>query len=75
MAAAALAAGVEEERAVRFVSQICSQAKEAYEKHMIYVGQRVPTTSQLVEKGRRKARLSNDQAHELIRLLLADAAG
>ena len=75
VAAAAEAAGIEEERAVKLISHICSQAKKAYEKHVIYVGKRVPTTSQLVERGARKARLSPVEARELIRILLSDWAG
>ncbi len=74
LAAAAGAVGIEEEQAVKWVQHTCSPAKKFFEKHEVYLYVRVPTTDELLEKGRRKARLSPAQGRELSRVLVRDWA-
>ena len=75
LATRALKAGIEEERALRLVREICSPAQKFYKKFQLYSGGKAPTTGELEKRGRRKAGLSDEQMKELLRLYLQDWGG
>ncbi len=66
LARAAVAAEVEEKQVISFVRRICEESLKVYEDN------KVVATGDLIEKGRRKARLSEGEMERLLKALMSE---